>query len=220
MNIKTILVTALTAGSLFAQAPDKELDARIQIYGEAIRPSAFTLSTGETPEAARSFGLGLRFMGEVGSAENWYYEVGGKLDSSSKLNLNDANVNLTDIRITQSYWVVGGGYLVPLGKQASLGFHFEGRGEALAAQGAVFSAGLLKGRVDSSSTYLRPWGRLTLDASFYLGTLHPFVGLEVAGTPVKTTQTQPIADLTQMDSRTLRALAPNVSAAFYVGLHL
>ena len=108
---------------------------------------------------------------------------------------------------------------MPLGSSTSLGFHLEGRGEALAAQGAQFDgAGTMVGRVDASSTYLRPWGRLTLDGSFHLGSLRPYVGVEVSGTPVKTTQTQLVA-LSSMDSRTLRSMAPTASAALYLGLH-
>ena len=227
MNTKTILVTALTAGSLFAQAPEKELDARIQVFGEMIRPLAVTLSNGEKPEAQRSLGLGMRFMGEVSSAPNWYYEVGGKLDSSSNMTLANANVNLQDVKVTQSYWAVGTGYLVPMGKAFSLGFHLEGRGEALAAQGSVIvivtsATGTSTSTTPLSvnTTYLRPWARVTLDGDFHLGSLRSFVGLELAGTPVKTSQTTPLANPSAMDNRTLRAMAPSVAAAFYLGMHL
>ena len=223
MKLKPILVATLAAGSVFAQAPDKELDARIQVFGEVIRPLAITINDGTNTfpqaQANRSMGLGLRFMGELAAAHHWYYELGGKLDSSSNLNLNNATVNLTDIKVTHSYLGVGAGYLVPLGQAVSLGFHVEGRGEVLSAQGAAYQAGKPISRADASNSFLRPWVRLSLDGSFHLGTLHPFIGADVAATPVKTSQTTPISTFDTMDNRTLRAMAPTSAASFYLGLH-
>lgn len=218
MKIVTILAAALSAGTLLAEAPPEDLDSRIQVFGEVIRPTSFTVASGVKDQAGNSTGVGIRFMGEIASARNWYYEIGGKLDSSSNLTLNSGGVDLTDIKITQSYWSLGFGYLAPLGKACSLGLHLEGRGEALAAQGAVFQNGVNIGQVNASDTYLRPWVRLSLDGTFRMGSLRPYVGVEVAATPVKTTQTQLVA-LSNMDNRTLNSLAPRASGAFYVGLH-
>ncbi len=217
MKITKVLVTALSAGTLFAQTPT-QLDARIQAFGEMIRPTSLTVAAGVKDQAGTSVGFGVRFMGEFASSRNWYYEIGGKLDSSSNLAMNSGGVDLTDIKITSSYWSLGVGYLVPLGQNVSLGFHLEGRGEALAAQGAVFQGGVVTGRVDAGTTYLRPWGRVSLDGTFTMGKLRPYIGVEVAATPLKTTQTQLIA-LSDMDNRTLRSMAPRVSGALYAGLH-
>ncbi|NTV75108.1 MAG: hypothetical protein HGA66_12990, partial [Holophaga sp.] len=85
MKITTVLVAALSAGSLFAQTPVQALDARIQFFGELIRPTSITVQAGTKDQADSSIGLGIRFMGEIASARNWYYEVGGKLDSSSQM---------------------------------------------------------------------------------------------------------------------------------------
>lgn len=226
MKIPTILVTALAAGSLCAQAPDKELDKRIQVFGEMIRPAAFTIFPGVQDQAQRSWGVGVRFMGEIASSRNWYYEIGGKLDSSSNLTFDGPTsalpgapvADLTDVKITSSYWSVGAGYLIPVGNAVALGLHLEGRGEALTAQGAVFQAGAMLGNVDASTTYLRPWARVSLDASFHLGSTRPFIGVDVAATPLKTSQ-QVLVSPVNMDNRTLRSLAPTASAAFYAGLH-
>jgi hypothetical protein len=218
VKITSILATVLSAGALFAQAPATALDARIQVFGEAIRPASITVAAGVKDQADSSVGLGIRFMGEFASSRNWYYEIGGKLDSSSNMKLNTAGMDLTDIKVTHSYWSLGVGYLKPLGTNVSLGFHLEGRGELLSAQGAIFSGGNIVGRVDASNTYLRPWARVSLDGTFHMGSLRPYVGVEVAGTPVKTSQTQ-LQALSTMDNRTLRAMAPQVSGAFYMGLH-
>jgi len=218
VKITTVLVAALSAGSLFAQTPVQALDARIQVFGELIRPTSITVQAGTKDQADRSVGVGIRFMGEIASARNWYYELGGKLDSSSQMALNTGAVDLTDIKITHSYWSLGAGYLQPLGSNVSLGFHLEGRGEALSAQGAIFQNGVITGRVDASNTYLRPWVRVSLDGSWRMGSLRPYVGVDVSGTPVKTSQTQ-LQALSSMDNRTLRAMAPQVAGSFYVGLH-
>jgi hypothetical protein len=185
-----------------------------------IRPAEITLTPGTTDQPKRSAGFGARFMGEIASARNFYYEIGGKLDSSSNMTYNQAGVDLTDIRITSSYWSVGMGYLMPLGP-LSLGFHLEGRGEALSATGSIFSTttGLATGSVNTSTTYLRPWGRVSLDGTFRLGAIRPFVGLDVSATPLKNTQTAPLTNPATMDNRTLRSLAPTLAAGVYVGLH-
>ena len=218
MKITSALVTVLSAGSLFAQTPVQALDARIQVFGELIRPTSITVQPGTKDQADSSIGVGIRFMGEIASARNWYYEVGGKLDSSSQMALNTGAVDLTDIKITHSYWSLGAGYMMPLGSSVSLGFHLEGRGEALSAQGAIFQNGVINGRVDASNTYLRPWVRLSLDGTWRMGSLRPYIGVDVAGTPVKTSQTQ-LQALSSMDNRTLRAMAPQVAGSFYLGLH-
>lgn len=217
MKIAKVLVTALSATALFAQAPAQDLDARIQIFGEIIQPRAFTPGVGLSDQAGTSWGVGFRFMGELASAHNWYYELGGKLDSSSNLKLNNGTVDLTDIKFTQSYWSLGFGYLAPLGQAVSLGFHVEGRGEALACQGHYFS-GSGSSPVDAGQTYLRPWFRISLDGTWHMGSLRPYVGVEAAATPVRTVQTVPTTP-SAMDNRTLRSMAPQVSGAVYAGLH-
>ena len=223
MKISMILVTALAAGTLGAQAPEGELDARIQLFGEMVRPTSFSIYQGVKDQPAKSTGFGVRFMGEIASSRQLYYELGGKLDSSSNMTytgtLGTGVYDFTDVKLTSSYWFIGTGYLVPLGSAVSLSFHLEMRGEALSAQGAVQQVGQPNVRVDCSTTYLRPWGRLSLDASFKLGKFRPYVGVDAAVTPLKTAQTVVLPSLQYMDDRTLRSTAPNVSGAFYVGMH-
>jgi hypothetical protein len=204
---------------MFAQAPAEDLDARIQIFGEVIHPRSFYIQTGIKDQAGDSVGLGFRFMGEISAARHWYYEIGGKLDSSSNLKYNDGVTDLTDIKVTQSYWSLGVGYLIPLGRPFSLGIHLEGRSETMAAQGAVFVNGVASAnRVDAGNTFMRPWVRVSFDGSWNWGSVRPFAGLEVAATPVQTDQTV-VYSVSAMDSRTLRSMAPQADAALYVGMH-
>ena len=219
MKIAKVLATVLSAGTLFAQAPAQELDSRIQVFGELSRPLAYTIAAGVKDQAGSATGVGIRFMGEIASAHNWYYEIGGRLDSISNLAYNSGPIDFTGVRISSSYWSVGGGYLVPLGSAGSLGFHLEGRGEALSANGTVFTNNVASSQVSASTTYLRPWGRLSLVFTFHMGSLRPYVGVDVAATPLKTVQTAPVNDLSSLDNRTLRSMAPQATGAFYVGLH-
>jgi len=90
---------------------------------------------------------------------------------------------------------------------------------SLSAQGAVQQVGQTNVRVDCSTTYLRPWGRLSLDATFKIGKIRPYFGADISVTPLKTSQTVVLPSLQYMDDRTLRSTAPNVSGAFYLGMH-
>jgi hypothetical protein len=218
VKIAMILVTALSATGMFAQAPAENLGARIQVYGEAIQPRSLSMIGGVSDKAGSSVGVGFRFMGEIASARCWYYEVGGKLDSSSNFKLNDGVNDLTDMKFTHSYWSLGLGYLAPLGSSVSLGFHLEGRGETLSCQGTYFKGPVPSGTVDAGNSFLRPWFRVSLDGSWHMGSLNPYVGVEVAATPVRTTQTVLVTSPSDMDNRTLRSMAPQADAAVYFGL--
>jgi len=199
--------------------PAQELDSRILVFGELTRPSKVTLEVG-TDKPDSSIGFGARFMGEIASAHNFYYEIGGKLDSISYYSYNQNNLDLRGVKFNSSYWSIGAAYLAPLGPNVSLGFHLEGRGERLSAQGTVLDATATPlGQVDVVTTYLRPWFRLSLDGSFTMGKLRPFVGVDVSATPLKTAQTVVLVDPTVMDSRTLRSIAPTMGAGVYMGLH-
>lgn len=228
MNIKTILTMALSAGTLLAQQPDSRLDARIQLFGEVTRPAQFTLAQvggSDIKDQAKSqTGVGLRFMGELTSAPGWYYEVGGKLDSSSNLTLNGplpggAVLNATDVKITHSYWSLGAAYLFSKG-DFSLGLHLEARGEVMRAQGEVdyIQGGITTASaLDQASNYLRPWVRVSADYTLGGGRIRPFLGVDAAYAITRTTQTR-VVPASQMDERTLRSMAPDASASFYLGL--
>jgi len=97
----------------------------------------------------------------------------------------------------------------------------EARGEALSAQGKVFQdqgAGpLVQGVVDASTTYLRPWIRLSADATVPVAGLRPYVGVDAALALTKTSQTE-LVPLGQMDNRTLKSMAPTFALSVYLGM--
>ena len=227
MKILSILTLALSAGSLCAQEPAFHLDARVQVFGEMTRPEPFRAAQvggyDIRDQGLRQTGFGVRFLGELVSAPHFYYEVGGKLESSSRLTFNGpipggGSLNLTDIKFSNSYWSLGMAYLATFGDNVALGLHLEGRGEALKAKGEVVVNGVHGAQfVNASATYLRPWVRISLDYTFALGKVRPYLGAEGAYTPMKTKQTG-ILDLDRMDDRTLKSMAPNSSAAVYLGM--
>lgn len=217
MKTLSTLALALAACTLSAQEVGA-LDARIQAYAELTRPSAFNLSSAGAPvtdQADRQAGFGLRLLGELPFTNGWYYELGGRFDSSSRLGYNTAAMNNTDVTVSYSYWSAGAAYLWNLGP-ATLGAHAEARGEAIRLQGTQFKDGT-GAQVSQSSTYVRPWVRLSLDFTFGSGGVRPFVGADVATAVTKTNQTV-ASSLPSMDERSLRSLAPKASATVYAGV--
>jgi hypothetical protein len=229
MKILSTVALFLSAGALFAQAPDQRLEGRIQLFAENSRPVAITVvnspaSLKDQPKAMT--GVGIRFMGEIASAPNWYYEVGGRLDASSNFTRNgdigDGNaLDLTAVSVSSSYWSLGAAYIMRPVDALSLGLHLEGRGEALSAKGTVYQslaggAWTVVGTADVSTTYLRPWVRASVDYAFPMGTRRPYVGFDVSAAITRTEQTQ-FVSLNLMDNRTLKSLAPNFAFAFYLG---
>jgi hypothetical protein len=227
VNLSSILIMVMAAGTLSAQDASA-LDARIPVFVERYRPAEIVVA--QTPGQTRDQpawqnGVGVRFLGEIASAPGFYYELGGMLDGSSKFSLNGtlpdgSTLNLSDVKVADSYWSLGAAYLAKIGTNGSLGLHLEGRGEALSIQGQVTSNLLTApAALSSSTTYLRPWVRASADYTFsHIGTsAHPYLGVDGSVALVKTSQTQ-VPDFTNMDTRTLRALAPKFAFAVYGGL--
>ena len=229
MKISSILVLTLSAGTLVAQERGIELDSRVQLFGEMSRPVAITVVNSPAQiqdEPLRQTGLGIRFMGELASFPHFYYELGGKTASSSNFTLNGPigagnSLNLTGVKVTESYWSLGTAYLMHPVPALSLGAHLEARGEALCAQGNVVQtlgsappASL--GQLYASTTYLRAWLRLSADLTIPMGKYRPYIGVDVSGAISRTSQTE-FVSMDLMDNRTLRSLAPNYAAAFYLG---
>jgi hypothetical protein len=224
-----MLVLALSAGSLLAQAPAQDLDARIQFFAEGCRPKAIVVAQvpGQIQDRAENQrGVGVRFMGEFASAPGFYYEIGGRLDSSSQFRTNGfiapgVALYLGAVKVTDSYWSLGAAYMLQPVRNLTLGLHLEARGEALRAQGEVFQdtgTGIKSmGMVDASSTYLRPWVRASIDVTIPIGTWKPYIGADISYTRLRTTQTR-LVPLVQLDERTLKSMAPDASYAAYFGL--
>ena len=233
MKILSILTAACAAGTLFGQvslgSPDS-LDARVQVTGEVSRPSKFAIAqvggANVEDQAARQTGLVVRFLGELASARGFYYELGGKLENSSKLAMDGllpdgGTLNATNVKFTSSYWSLGAAYLAAPSENLAIGLHLEARGEALRLRGTatyVGPQGIVPFTASTTTTYLRPWARLSADYSFSIGSLRPYVGVEGALALMKTTQTQ-ILDLASLDNRTLKSMAPTASGSVYLGMH-
>ncbi len=224
MKKLSLLTAALSAGALLGQSPAGE--ARIQIFGDFTRPSEQVIaqigSTGVTDQAKAQTGFGIRFMGELPGTSNWFYQIGGRLESTSKFETNGpvspgVSVDATDVKFGYSYWVAGISYLWEFGN-FSLGTHLEGRGEALSTKGYLFvSGGTGSGPVEHKATYLRPWFRVSGDWSWKAGGTQPFVGLDASVAITKTSQNT-VMGLTVIDDRNLKSMAPNASFGIYLGL--
>ncbi|MDR3672486.1 MAG: hypothetical protein P4L36_16685 [Holophaga sp.] len=221
MKISSILIIALAAGSLAAQDAAK-LDGRIQVFAELYRPAQIVVaqSPGDIKDQpSRQTGVGFRLLGELPSHAGFYYELGGMFDGSSNFKINNAGViDLTDVKVTDSYWCLGAAYMGAVGEHLTLGAHLEARGEYLRIQGqAIVNSSAVQ--VDSSTTYLRPWVRGSADYTFTgIGKEnHPYIGIEAAFAITKTSQTQP-PTFGSVDNRTLDSLAPRASAALYAGI--
>jgi len=166
-------------------------------------------------------------MGELASAPGFYYELGGKFDSSSHFKFNGtvpgssgATVDMQNVKLTDSYWSLGAAYEFILQDTLSLGAHLEARGEYLQLAGQVSSSIVPTYEYSQTTTYLRPWVRLSGDYTF-LGAGHmlrPFVGVEGAVAITKTTQTETPNLGGPIDGRTLKAMAPRYSYAAYAGV--
>lgn len=220
MKKLSLLTAILSAGALFGQSSGGE--ARIQLFADFVRPSdqviAVIGSTSITDQADNQTGLGIRFMGEIPGTSNWFYQLGGRLESTSSFNKTTSGGTTADARDVDfgySYWSVGGGYMWNFDNM-TLGTHLEGRGESIRLKGYLDS-GAASGPVNNRVTYLRPWFRLSFDWSFKAGSARPFVGLDASVAITKASQKSAVG-LTVIDERNLKAMAPNFSGGLFVGL--
>jgi hypothetical protein len=224
----SILIMALASVSLAAQYAPK-LDGRIQLFEEIYRPAQIVVAQpAPSPEVkdqpTKQNGLGIRFMGEIAAHPGWYYELGGMFNGSSNFTYNGnvtptTTLNLTQVKVTDSYWSLGAAYMTRFGDSLTLGAHLEGRGEYLRLNGPVSSTSFSTVQVYQSTTYLRPWLRGSVDYTFTgIGAnTHPFIGVDGNWAITKTSQ-MASPNFTSMDGRTLKSLAPRASASIYAGL--
>jgi hypothetical protein len=227
-----IIAAALVAGTLSAQSPSAQSGKRVQIFGEFSRPQQITIGQvngGDVKDQAdNQLGGGIRFMGEMPGTSNWYFEIGGKLESSSKMGFNQTiagtspalNINTTNVNVRHSYWELGGAYLWDLGPGFSLGAHLDLRSETMDASGHIVVSPATyggSGNVSQRLSFVRPWLRISGDFSFGKGAVTPYLGLDAAFTPIKTSQTE-VVSLIGIDERTVKAMAPQFGASIYFGL--
>lgn len=228
MKTITLLTVALLATPLAAQVPDRGGESRVQVHGEFVRPRQILISrqgglTDLQDQAENQIGFGIRLLGEIPGTNNWYYTLGGKLESSSKFaskpSLANSNTDTTGIKYKYSYWTVGAGYMWGLAPGLNLGAHLEVRGESLNASGEIYSdpSPTAAQRIDASATYVRPWGRLSLDYAFKAAGTSPFIGLDAAVAMLKTDQGNPLTP-SVWDEKTVKSMAPQAAFSVYVGL--
>lgn len=226
MRMARIAAAALAAGALHAQG-GTEPDKRFQLFVEQSQPSnlVITSSAAQVQDRPGTLnGIGFRMMGEIPGAPGLYFEGGGRFNSSSRFRFNGSvpgggALDLRNLKFSDSYWSVGAAYLVQPSAQLSFGLHLEGRGEYLRLRGGFDSSLVGSLPVYKTVTYLRPWARVSADLTFTgIGTLaHPFLGVDLSGTPMKTTQPQ-VPDPTHPDARFVKALAPQWAYGAYLGV--
>ena len=229
MKTITLLTVAMLATPLAAQMPDRGGESRVQLHGEFVRPRQIQIPrqgglTNLEDQAENQIGFGIRLLGEIPGTNNWYYTLGGKLESTSKFASKPSAANsytdTTGIKYKYSYWTVGAGYMWDLAPGLNLGAHLEIRGESLNASGDLYSDTAVPGAprpVDASATYVRPWGRLSLDYAFKAAGTSPFIGVDAAIAMLKTDQGNPLTPAV-WDEKTVKSMAPQVSFSVYLGL--
>lgn len=231
MKTLPILVATLCCGALSAQEYTQKLDSRIVLFGEVVRPAQFTIASvaGDAKDQADpQVSLGVRFIGEIAMAPGFYYELGGRAESSSNLLTNGdigggVTLKATQMRISYSYWMVGAAYMKTFGRM-TLGAHLEARGEAIRGVGTlIVNPGLVtetKTTADVGNTYLRPWVRLSADFTLGSGKYRPILGVEGAFALTRMTQVDvdPTLSSYVFSKRTLNSMAPRFSGGAYAGI--
>jgi hypothetical protein len=221
----SILTALVVSGTLSAQITESKVNARVILFGEAIQTGSILLAPGVKDQAGYQTGPGIRLMGQTTYDSPWYWELAGRFSSKASMVTNrdiatapPTNVlNMTKVRIEYSYWSVGVGYLIPLGQAVDFGIHLEGRDETINPKGQYSSTGGGTANIDAMTADFRPWVRLSLDLKLKTGSLTTVIGGDAGYTPLKIKQ-QNIMPFTQIDSQTMRAMAPTWSASLYAGL--
>ena len=233
MKTLTLLAAVLVSGALGAQTP-ATAEKRVQLFGEYSRPKQFILAqpNGDVRDQADTqLGVGLRFMVELPGTNDWFLEFGGKLDGSSRLGFKQnflmplpavaVFINSTDVTVKYAYWEIGGAYVWDLGTGITVGAHLDLRSETLSAQGQIVVGPTPpytgSGTVDQRGTMMRPWVRVSADFAFKSSGVAPFIGADVAYTPIHSSQNQ-VVPFAALDDRTLKAMATQFGASIYFGL--
>lgn len=221
MKAFCILMALLVSGTLSAQSPVEEVNARVILFGEAIQTSGVLLAQGVKDQANFQTGPGLRLMGQVAYDSPWYWELAGRFPGSARMvtnrDIGGGNVlNVTKTKVYYSYWSLGAGYLIPLGSVADFGIHLEGRAETINPKGEYSTTNGGTGYIDAHTVYFRPWVRLSLDLKVKTGSFYTVIGGDAGLATLKSSQ-QFIVPMSQMDNQTMKAMAPTWSGSLYAG---
>lgn len=226
MKAISILAAILATGALSAQVKPNDISASLVLFGETIQTRPILLATGVEDQADRQTGIGFRFMFAVTDDSRWNCELAGRFSSSANMVTNrdistpPATVNVLDVtkvKVEYSYWSVGAGYLLPLGTAADLGFHLEGRNETINPKGSYSTTNGGTASIDAQTAYFRPWVRLSLDFKVKTGSFTTIIGGDAGAALIRTSQ-KTIQPMSQIDSQTMRAMAPNWSGSLFAGI--
>mgnify|MGYP001342179048 CR=1 FL=1 len=225
MKFMSIPVAMLVAGALSAQGISSDLNARVIVFGESTQTAGILLGQGIKDQAGYQTGAGIRIMGQVAQDSPWFWELAGRFSSSARMVTNrdisstpPANVlDVTKTKVQYSYWSIGAAYLLPLGTMVDLGCHLDGRGETINPKGEYSTTNGGTARIDAHTVYFRPWVRCSLTAKIKMGSLTTLFGGE-AGLPLLSTTQKHIVPMSEIDTQTLRAMAPKWSGSFFAGV--
>jgi len=229
VRVVSTIAVLLASVSALAQSGSRDLDLRVQIGAELTRPYKSILFQADKhkyrAQPDYQTGLQLRMLGELPGTSNFYYELGGRLETSSRLNYNviidGTYINTYNVQISYSYFSFGGAYILNWNSGFSIGAHLEGRVERISSSGPVYKDYVFDGNLDGSATYLRPWFRLSTDFTFNnSGKVRPFIGIEGAFPITKRGQRSNWEIGQPQDKRLMESIAPQGSAACYFGFRL
>ena len=229
MKIINMLAVLVAPASMLAQDAARSLDLRFQIGVELTRPcqSVFYRIDNHNLKAqpGYQYGLQARMLGELPILDNFYYQFGGRVETASRLDynptINAVQINTRDVQVAYSYFSFGGGYLVGRSDATSLGLHLEGRLEAISISGPLY-ADYDQTNIDNSTSYMRPWFRVSLDYTFDTqGRARPIIGVEGAY-PLTNREQRHYWSIggEAQEKRLLESIAPQGSVAAYIGFRL
>jgi hypothetical protein len=231
------IAVALASTFAPAQTKLKGLDLRIQVGAEKSRPHQSNLIPGPagdpdlTVQPDYQIVPLIRMIGEMPGARGLYYEVGGRFEGFSHLDYNREYTNelgralwidTRDVEVAYSYFSVGVAYMYCPKWGLGLGLGLEGRLERIESSGQMYIDDEPAGRLDGAATYLRPWGRASLDFTFNnSGRFRPFVGAAMAVPLMKRAQNNAFwAAGQRQEGRLLESIAPDRSGECYAGIRL
>jgi len=230
---------AVAFASFFVSAQDRirvrDLDLRIQVGVEKCQPrqSNFIPRPAGSPvddpdlmvQPDEQIAPQIRMIGEMPGTRGFYYELGGRFEGFSPMDYNrvyDGNlIDARDVEVSYSYFGVGVAYIFAARWGLSLGLHLEGRIERIESSGPIY-INEEPSRLDGAATYLRPWGRVSMDFTFNnSGRLRPFIGVETALPLMERQQKNAYwAKGQPQDIRLMESIAPDRSVACYIGFRL
>ncbi|MDR2561292.1 MAG: hypothetical protein LBC63_05945 [Holophagales bacterium] len=230
MKIQFIIAILAAQASLFAQGYSRPLDLRFQVGAEMTRPyeSLFfrdkAMGFDYISQADFQTGPLIRMLGEFPVGKGFYYELGGRPETDSRLDFNttieNTDIDTHDVKVYYSYFSFGVGAMYNWNFGLSIGAHLEGRVERIVSTGPLYENNDLLNPMplDGSVSYTRPWGRVNMDFTFNNhGRVRPFIGVEGAYPVLTREQRHYWSRGVRQENRFMESIAPRGSIAAYLG---